>query len=272
MLDVDTRDDEIFKLKNDLYEAQQTIKTLTAEKGDGAKAELDHLEHIISSRMGPIPLPPAELRLHVGSRTTTSNFLLQGWQSQKKVRELFGDDPADTVLDWGCGCGRTLRWLMAHPGWVEKYRGTDVDHMAIDWLKERGIDNVSLCTDTRIMLPYEDRSIGGLFSFSVLTHIKPEQFRDWFREIARILKPGALAYLTFNGDTIVTNTPPGHEATAAEFTANGSVWIEHAGNYKSAAYVSHDLVREAAEGIFTIDKIAARDFSTMDALYARPVE
>jgi SAM-dependent methyltransferase len=271
MLVEESLEAQVFRLNNKLHEAQQALEAVRNSKDDAARIEVLALEHVISTRFGPLPLPDEELRLHVGAKASASNFLMQGWRSARKVRELFGDEPSGPVLDWGCGSGRTLRWLLEYPGWKTHYRGTDVDAVAIQWLKDHGINTVSVCTDERIMLPYADRELSGLFSFSVLTHIHPGQFRAWFKEIARTLRSGSLAYLTFNGDTITESQLPGHAPTADEFRQNGAAWLEQPGNYKSAAFMSHDSVKEAAEGIFEVEKIVARDYQTMDALYARAI-
>ena len=109
--------------------------------------------------------------------------------------------------------------------------------------------------------------MGGLFSFSVLTHIHPQYFRPWFAELARVLRPGALAYLTFNGDTITESNVSHHAKAAEEFRRQGWSWLPHGGHHKSAAFVSHSFVKEAAKGIFNVTKIIRRDYGPMDALF-----
>jgi SAM-dependent methyltransferase len=236
---------------------------------DPMQAEIAALENIISTRLGPLPLPPADLRLHVGARPQASNFLNQGWNSSRKALEIFGETPTAPILDWGCGSGRTLRWLLlAHPAWRTFYRGADVDREAIDWLREHGVATVTTCNDMP-PLPYADREMGGIFSFSVLTHIHPERFRAWFAELARILKPGCLAYLTFNGDSITESKEPHHLKAAEEFRRQGWAWLENEGHYKSAAFASHSFIETAASGVFKVRQISRRGYPpTMDALYA----
>ena len=126
-----------------------------------------------------------------------------------------------------------------------------------------------MCNDEIVRLPYQDAELSGLFSFSVLTHIHPDKFQDWFRELARVLKPGALAYLTFNGDTITESSLPSHAERADAFREHGAAWLDKPGNYKSAAFLSHERIREMAAGIFEIEAVARRDYHSMDALYAR---
>ena len=101
-----------------------------------------------------------------------------------------------------------------------------------------------------IKLPYKDLELAGLFSFSVLTHIHPDNFRAWFKELARVLKPGALAYLTFNGDTITEFHRGLYAKTADEFRDQGAAWLEQPGNYKSAAFLSHDRFPRVRRGYF----------------------
>jgi len=110
-----------------------------------------------------------------------------------------------------------------------------------------------------------------VFSFSVLTHIHPRNFRDWFAEIARIILPGGLAYLTFNGDAVLTSPKPHHAPYAEDYKARGWYWMEQEGHYKSSAGASHEFVTEAAGGIFRVHKIVRRDYAGMDALFAEPV-
>ena len=155
-----------------------------------------------------------------------------------------------------------------YPKWKENYRGTDVDASAIKWLKQRGIPAVTVCNDEVIKLPYKDSELAGLFSFSVLTHIHPDNFRAWFKELARVLKPGALAYLTFNGDTITESTVGSHAKTADEFRDQGAAWLEQPGNYKSADSCRRNGSR-VRRGYFEVEQVVARDYNTMDALYAR---
>jgi SAM-dependent methyltransferase len=231
-------------------------------------AAVERIQGRLVGELKQMPLPPEELRMHVGARPTTSNFLLQGRASSRKVLSVFGESPTVPFLDWGCGSGRTLRWLLKHPAWAEFYRGVDVDPMAINWLKAQGVKNVELSNASAIELPYGDGELGGLFSFSVLTHIHPQHFRTWLVELARVLRPGARAYLTFNGDRITESTHPAHVAPAEEFRQQGWAWIDlKRGHYKAAAFASHAFVESAAQGLFKIDRLARLDYNDMDALY-----
>lgn len=134
------------------------------------------LRTVNKRHLGNLPLPPESLRLNVGTVTTEANFLAQGAASSGRVLMHFGQVPDGPVLDWGCGSGRTWRWLYQYPAWRKAYHGCDVDAPAIEWLKARGVANVAVTSDEPV-LPYPDNHFAGLFCFSVLTHIPAQRHR-----------------------------------------------------------------------------------------------
>jgi SAM-dependent methyltransferase len=156
-------------------EVEGLRKQVTAEV-EGLRKQVRQLEHIVAKlaacHYGDIPLPPEELRLHVGTNATVSNFLAQGLNSSRRVLEIFGEDPDGPILDWGCGSGRTARWLQAYLGWRENYVGCDVDVEAIAWLRQVGGFRAEVCGDMP-PLPFGAATFFGVFAFSVLTHIPP---------------------------------------------------------------------------------------------------
>jgi SAM-dependent methyltransferase len=192
-------------------------------------------------------MPPEELRLHVGTNTTVSNFLAQGLNSSTRALEIFGEDPGGLILDWGCGSGRTARWLQAYPGWRENYVGCDVDAEAIAWLRQIGGFRVEVCGDIP-PLPFDAATFSGVFAFSVLTHIPPERHRSWLEELARVLRPDALAYLTTLGRSVAEprRTDLGKQALR-DFDATGGLYLKRGkGHYKDAAIVTEKHMRDAA--------------------------
>lgn len=214
--------------------------------------------------LGDLPVPPEALRLHVGARGSEGNFLAQGAASSERVIRLFGTSPEGPVLDWGCGSGRTWRWLQLFPDWRENYFGCDVDAEAIEWLRGIGGKNLSVCTDEP-RLPFEDGKFAGLFAFSVLTHIYPEKHSHWYREIRRVLRPGAKAYLTTQGARIV-NEGRVSPSAAKEFQSTGIAYAKFEGHYKDAALVSEPFTREALKGVLDVVEYRASGYQNMDVI------
>jgi SAM-dependent methyltransferase len=215
-------------------------------------------------------LPPADLRLHVGSVDAAANWWTQGRNSAARVLEIFGEAPGGLILDWGCGSGRTLHWLHAHPRWREAWRGCDVDASAIRWLASKGFaDRVQVCAETP-PLPYADASFSGLYSFSVLTHIHPDRHRLWYAELARVLQPGGRAHVTVQGDGPVL--ADGRRYHAAEIEAcrrQGWLWAERPGHHKSAAVVSEAFTRAALDGVLEVERYTACGYARLDELILR---
>src|ERR1035438_3955631 len=85
-------------------------------------------------------IPPALLRFRVSETTDLSVFLNVGERTAHDLESNLAGigltlKNCDTVLDFGCGAGRTLRWLIQQFPRVRFY-GTDVDRQAIAWTKD----------------------------------------------------------------------------------------------------------------------------------------
>lgn len=228
------------------------------------------VDQLLRRHYQALPLPPEELRMHVGTRTTAANFWAQGLSSSTRVRRVFGEEPSGPVLDWGCGCGRTLRWLLNSAAWCEHYRGCDVDAAAIKWLQQHTPCQLAVCSD-HPSLPYGDASLHGLFSFSVLTHIPPEMHRAWYTEMRRVLRPGAKALLTVQGSDILKH--PERYSVPSEmldvFGRSGQAYIRHEGHYKDAALVNEEFTRAQLEGLLTVESYEVGGYQNMDQFIVR---
>ena len=245
---------------------------LEREAQDQAK-QIAWLERLVAELLveqrGFCIMPPPQLRLHVGARSSAANFWNQGRESSARVIEVFGETPPGPVLDWGCGSGRTLYWLYAREAWRQAYRGCDVDGEAIGWLrKKHAITAVSVC-GPEPPLPYEAEAFAGLFSFSVLTHIPPEHHRAWYAELHRVLRPGGRAYVTVNGDSRAADPAAFTPAEQAAFQAQGWLWAEREGHYKGAAVVGRDFTLRALEGLFAVERHRDAGYHQQDDMILR---
>jgi SAM-dependent methyltransferase len=208
-------------------------------------------------------VPPAELRLHVGAQDSVLNFWAKGIGSSDLVLEAFGEEPPGRMLDWGCGSGRTLFWLRAYPGWRANYHGTDVDEAAVAFLEEQGEERVVACKDDP-PLPFPDGHFAGIFSFSVLTHIPPENHPGWWQEVRRVLQPGGLALITT--DSRMSDVPA---ELAAEFRRSGTAFATGPGHYKHLSRVSEEFTRQAIGTTLTVEEFRPRGYLGQDVILAR---
>src|SRR6056297_3953108 len=101
----------------------------------------------------------------------------------------------DTILELGCGAARIGRELV---GRCRQWTGVDISPNMVRVAGRRleGHDNVRLEVLERTSLAMiEDQSLDKAYSVAVLCHMDKEDLFLYLRELARVLKPGGLAYL-----------------------------------------------------------------------------
>jgi len=145
-------------------------------------------------------LPPAELRYRVSSSPDAQNFITIGKKCAADIESALrkvGCDLAklERVLDFGCGCGRTLihmKELAPHA----QFDGTDIDARAIDWCKEHLRFATFKVGQASPPTEYAPDSFDFIYAISVFTHLDaPYQFQ-WLEELRRIAQPGGVLLLT----------------------------------------------------------------------------
>lgn len=118
------------------------------------------------------------------------------------------------VLDVGCGIGRVARPLTQYLSDKGRYEGFDVVNDGINWCKKHykthtnfnfkyiPLENDLYNLDSNeqaahFSFPYNDEIFDIVVLTSVFTHMQPEEVKNYFREIARVLKPGGRCFATF---------------------------------------------------------------------------
>ena len=173
---------------------------------------------------GPNLLPkylrfPTDLRSFIGfpldvnqmTRVQSNDIhsvVTTGYQAYRIFEDLFmcnGILPLKGVslLDWGCGHGRVLRHFVKH--WPQsQIWGVDIDKNNIEWAQ----NNITgaHCQQVPLMPPSSlfDQYYDGIYGLSVMTHLTAETQVAWLKELARCLKQGGLALLTFDGETVAS--------------------------------------------------------------------
>jgi SAM-dependent methyltransferase len=149
------------------------------------------------------PLPPEELRRIVAA-PTPEEFLWTGLVDLATVlgqfvryrRSYRSDTPA--ILDFGCGCGRLLRFSDRGDG-TWRAVGTDVNRAHVEWCRQALPGVVVRENDVHPPLPFSDRSFDCVYSVSIFTHLSDRNARAWLRDLARVLRPGGVLIVTTHG-------------------------------------------------------------------------
>jgi SAM-dependent methyltransferase len=159
-----------------------------------------------------LTLPPAMLRFRVDESPSARLFLDSGRGISQDIQAALASigrpfAAFDSVLDFGCGCGRTLIWLAReYPG--KALYGTDVDAPAIRWCR---LHLAAAGFAVNPPLPptlYPDGMFDLILAISVFTHLDEEPQLRWLAELQRILRPGGVLLLSLHGERSWTALPP----------------------------------------------------------------
>jgi SAM-dependent methyltransferase len=142
------------------------------------------------------------LRFRVGESISVQDFLHIGRATAMAIRQALSMagrplEAAGAILDFGCGCGRTLLWLTQ---WFpeQTFYGTDVDACAVQWCK-RHIGAHFSVNSPEPPLSYPECSFDLVYAVSVFTHLSEQDQCKWLHELRRILKPGGVLLLSVHG-------------------------------------------------------------------------
>lgn len=147
------------------------------------------------------PLPPLELRSIVAAASEPV-FLWTGIADAKTFIDLYeryvpSRPEKVRVFDFGCGCGRMTRFYGLDPT-IETF-GSDINGRHVTWCQENLAGVTSVKNEVTPPLPFADASFDMIYSFSIFTHLPESAGLAWAAEIARVLAPGGIAFLTTHG-------------------------------------------------------------------------
>jgi SAM-dependent methyltransferase len=153
---------------------------------------------------GP-PLPPRRLMVRVAGTADAEWFLRGGRAAYETIAEHVDLDGIDSVLDFGCGCGRVTRWWHDFDGAVS---GSDLDARAVAWCRR----NLPFARfEVNALAPplaFADASFELVYALSVFTHLTADLQLAWRDELRRVLRPGGLLLVTAHGRSYLPRLEP----------------------------------------------------------------
>jgi len=183
-----------------------------------------------------LPLPPATLQDRVGAL----DFLTSGWRIYSDLKSALSPyiriADCASILDWGCGCGRTLHYLLEDVPAGRIY-GCDIDADAIAWMR-RSIEGPSFTHIAPLPpTPFPDQSFDLVYGISIFTHLNEATQLEWLEELRRITKPDGIVAVSVLGESL----SPGELQNAMRDTGFADVISEQSAIF--AAYSSNDYYR-----------------------------
>jgi SAM-dependent methyltransferase len=152
-----------------------------------------------------MPVPDGSLISRVAIGPDVPAFLRSGQQSLHDLERTLAIagrslESFESILDFGCGCGRMLLWMEA-VGRSRTLYGTDIDPEAVAWCRAHiPFAQVSV-NEPDPPLPYDDGSFDLVFNHSVFTHIDERRQDQWLTELRRVTRPGGLLVLSIHSET-----------------------------------------------------------------------
>jgi SAM-dependent methyltransferase len=151
-------------------------------------------------------VPPRHL--WIGPRDPISHYYRWVWEYLAYLTLLCDLRRESSVLELGCGHGRTARGLLGYLRDPGRYAGLDVDRVRIEDAQARiqsrqpafqfiwaDVHNAHYnpCGSTpaaSYCFPFPDEAFDVIYAASLFTHLLPDETRNYFHESRRVLKPG----------------------------------------------------------------------------------
>lgn len=157
---------------------------------------------------------PPRSSIYTGSPANSDRYIKQSIHQLELLKSEINLTPSDSVLDIGCGIGRTAIMLTEYLNTNAKYEGFDVVKKGVDWCNSKinkeypnfnftyiplfnDLYNNSNLKAENFEFPYKKESFDKIFSFSVFTHMQINEIQNYFKQIHKVLKSDGVAFSTF---------------------------------------------------------------------------
>jgi Methylase involved in ubiquinone/menaquinone biosynthesis len=149
-----------------------------------------------------MPIPPDSMIFSSTGTRDVRWFLESGASAAGAFRAALRDlgrpmESLQSVLDFGCGCGRVIRHWADLEG--TRICGCDYNPSVIEWDTENLRFAVFAKTELQPPLLFEEMAFDFCYSISVFTHLPSQLQRPWIEELHRVIRPGGILMLTLSG-------------------------------------------------------------------------
>lgn len=223
-----------------------------------------------------LPLPPPQLVHLVIGINDIERFYHKSAESAQCIKSILERNGLcinsfDSILDFGCGCGRIMRHWNTLSG--PKLYGSDYNPRLIKWCEKSLTFAEFKLNQSASRLDYEDDKFDFIYAISVFTHLDKNLQVFWISELTRVLKHGGYLLITILGTTgLHKRAPRLTPKQRQEFESGQLILVNEkysgtnmCGAFHPEQYVSQHL----AKGLTIVDFIPAFRNSDQDAFLLR---
>ena len=206
-----------------------------------------------------LPVPPARLRILATASPSVEWFIQSGQAAADSIRELLARNgmpiaEIGRMLDFGCGCGRVVRYWANVP---TRIHGCDYNAVLVNWCRRRLPFSRFGTNGLAPPLPYADASFDLVYALSVFTHLPRTLQQQWMGELARVLTPNGYLIVSTHGEAYLETLT---EVERTRFR-DGQLVVRNdaeAGSNRCGFFLSEDYVRRHLAPGFVVRDYAPR--------------
>ena len=157
-----------------------------------------------------LPIPPPRLINLVAGHFDVGAFYRNGRLGADCISAILQKNGIEmhrflSILDFGCGCGRILRfWDKLHG---PEIHGSDYNPALVRWCQGHLPFGEFKTNQSHPPLDYPDESFDFVYAVSVFTHFAEELQIPWMQELWRICLPGGYVLITLHGESYLQQLP-----------------------------------------------------------------
>jgi SAM-dependent methyltransferase len=161
-------------------------------------------ERLFTARNPGFRVPPRFLAFDAYSASDWDFYMLSGSETatflSATAKRYLPENAKLRVLEWGCGPARVIRYIPSYFGSEVEVYGTDYNRDTIGWC-DQNIPGIAFSLNgLRPPLQFGEVFFDFVYSISVFTHLSEPVSIEWVNELYRIMRSGAIAVISTNGD------------------------------------------------------------------------
>ena len=162
------------------------------------------MNSVTVARLFSNAFPGDELSARVTGNTNRDWFFESGNRSVADIEAVLAIARRElssftSILDFGCGCGRILLWLI-DVAKTASIHGVDIDAQAVQWAQHHIPFATIQQNRPEPPLDYEDGFFDLVYNHSVFSHIDEDLQDQWLSELRRVTRPGGWLVLSVHGE------------------------------------------------------------------------